>query len=119
MTQQPAQGSQQEDHQAPVPSLWRRTVARWAVFYERHTTLAQFIMFFVISNGVTALQLALMPIFRWAFSFTPLVDRDFQVLQVGENPDGSPFYIFDYPGGGFSDGGAGGWDTSWPFRSRF
>ncbi|GAB3186411.1 hypothetical protein [Nesterenkonia suensis] len=87
---------------------WRRVQDRWSAFYERHTTWAQFIMFFLISNGVTALQLALMPIFRWFFSFTPLVHRDFQVLPVGQNPDGSTFFIFDYPGGGFADGGAGG-----------
>lgn len=99
------------EQRSPGPdsqTFWQRGKHRWLDFYERHTTRAQFIMFFVISNGVTALQLALMPIFRWIFSYTDLVDRDFQVLGVGENPDGSTFYIFDYPGGGFSDGGAGG-----------
>lgn len=93
---------------AEPATLKGRLGAKWSSFYERHTTLAQFVLFFVISNGVTALQLALMPVFRWMFSYTDLVHQDFQVLPVGENPDGSTFFIFDYPGGAFSDGGAGG-----------
>lgn len=100
----------QDEHQDSTArrDLRGRVQDRWLAFYERHTTWAQFIMFFIISNGITALQLGLMPIFRWIFSFTSLVDHDFQVLPIGQNPDGSTFYIFDYPGGEFDAGGAGG-----------
>ncbi|MET4226125.1 hypothetical protein ABIC85_003387, partial [Oerskovia enterophila] len=36
----------------------------WSGFAERRPGLAQFLLFFVLSNGVTVLQLALMPAFK-------------------------------------------------------
>lgn len=75
---------------------------RWQGFYERHTTLAQFIMFLIISNGMTVLQLILMPMFKWLFGMTPLVDTTFQWLQLSPG-----FYMFDYPAGPIPIGGGG------------
>lgn len=79
----------------------------WQGFSERHLTLSQFIVFFVLSNGVTALQLGLMPILRWAFAGTSLTQVDFQVLAVGANPDGSQYFVFDFPAGELPVGGGG------------
>ncbi|MGW6020258.1 hypothetical protein ACWFNS_19935, partial [Oerskovia enterophila] len=50
---------------------------------------------------------ALMPAFKAVFGMTSLVDTSFQVLAVGSNPDGSPFYLFDYAAGGLPEGGGG------------
>lgn len=80
----------------------------WRGFEERHTGLAQFLMFFVFSNAVTVLQFVLMPALRGWFSSTDLVNTDFQVLPVGSNVDGSQYFMFDYPAGEISDGGGGG-----------
>ena len=79
----------------------------WSGFAGRRPGLAQFVVFFVLSNGVTVLQLALMPLFKAVFGLTSLVDTSFQVLAVGSNPDGSPFYLFDYAAGGLPEGGGG------------
>jgi hypothetical protein len=64
-------------------------------------------MFFLLSNGVTVLQLALMPVFKSIFNRTSLVDTTFQVLQVGTQVDGSQYFIFDYPAGELPLGGGG------------
>lgn len=80
----------------------------WTNFEERHPGIAQFVMFFIVCNGVTVLQMILMPVFKWIFGFTPLVDLDFQVFQVGNNINGSPYYVFDYAGGAIENGGGGG-----------
>jgi len=81
---------------------------KWDGFYERHTNTAQFLMFFLLSNGVTVLQLVLMPMFKAMFYQTGLVDVNFQVMPVGSNLDGSQFYIFDYPAGPVQSDGTGG-----------
>ncbi|WP_233441228.1 hypothetical protein [Microbacterium paludicola] len=74
----------------------------------KHPELSKFLVFFLISNGITVLQLALMPIFRWAFdTFTGLVGVNFQVLQVGSQVDGSPYFMFDYAAGPLPAGGGG------------
>lgn len=81
---------------------------RWARFEEKRPTTAQFIMFFLLSNGVTVLQLVLMPVFRAIFDPTPLVDIDFRVLPIGTAADGdSPYYMFDYAAGPLPEGGGG------------
>jgi len=85
----------------------RRIRAAWSSFYERRPGVAQFVMFFLVSNGVTVLQLALMPVFRWVFGMTSLVDTDFQVLPVGSEVDGSQYFVFDYPAGALPEGGGG------------
>jgi len=81
---------------------------KWGRFAARHPELSKFLMFFVFSNGVTVLQIGLMPAFRWFFdTYTDLVDVSFQVLPVGENVDGSQYYMFDYAAGPLPDGGGG------------
>ncbi len=75
----------------------------WANFEKKHEGLAQFLMFFLISNGVTVLQLALMPIFRAIFAKTSLVDTAFQVFHITDN-----YYIFDYAAGPITSDGHGG-----------
>lgn len=65
-------------------------------------------MFFLLSNGVTALQLILMPAFRGIFNGTSLVETNFQAFPVGTGADGvSPFFIFDYAAGALPHGGGG------------
>ncbi|MGI6879735.1 hypothetical protein [Microbacterium sp. gxy059] len=81
---------------------------RWADFRTSHPEMAKFLMFFVFSNGVTLLQLALMPLFRWGFErFTDLVDVDFQVLPVGSDVGGGQYFMFDYAAGAMPAGGGG------------
>ncbi|OZG69490.1 hypothetical protein [Bifidobacterium eulemuris] len=80
----------------------------WAAFDAKHHGLAEFIMFFIVCNAVTVLQLVLMPVLKWAFGFTALVDTTFQVLPVGQNIDGSAYYVFDYAAGSIASGGGGG-----------
>ena len=82
--------------------------AGWKSFSHKHPTAAQFFMFFIVSNGVTVLQMILMPVFRNLFGMTSLVDTGFQVWHVGSNMDGTPYYIFNYAAGKLSAGGGGG-----------
>jgi len=80
----------------------------WGRFAEDHPELSKFIVFLVLSNGVTVLQLALMPLFRWGFdTFTDLVNVDFRVLPIGSNVDGSQYFMFDYAAGQLPEGGGG------------
>lgn len=80
----------------------------WTTFQGRRPELSTFLMFLLLSNGVTAMQLALMPIFRWGFAtFTGLTDVGFQAFPVGSNVDGSQYYMFDYAAGALPDGGGG------------
>ena len=80
----------------------------WTRFQTGRPELSKFVMFFLLSNGVTVLQLALMPIFRWGFAtFTGLTDVSFQVLPVGSNIDGSQYFMFDYAAGPLPAGGGG------------
>ncbi len=87
--------------------MFRRIREAWASFYERRPAAAQFVLFFLLSNGVTVLQLVLMPGFRAGFGHTSLVDTAFRVLPIGSNVDGSAFFVFDYPAGALPDGGGG------------
>ncbi len=80
----------------------------WNRFKQKHPGLSQFIVFFVLSLGVTLLQLVLMPVFKALFGMTELVNTNFQVWQAGHNFDGSAYYIFDYAKGAISNGGGGG-----------
>lgn len=87
--------------------MLQRVRQTWTAFAVRRPGLAQFVLFFILSNGVTALQLVLMPLFRSAFGHTSLVDTAFQVLPIGHNADGSRFYVFDYAAGALPGGGGG------------
>ncbi|MFV0529747.1 MAG: hypothetical protein ACK5MN_13650 [Lachnospiraceae bacterium] len=80
----------------------------WTRFKEKHPTIAQFIVFFIISNGVTVLQMVIMPVLKYMLSFTPLVNTAFEVLPVGRNLDGSIYYVFSYAAGAIGSGGGGG-----------
>lgn len=80
----------------------------WKSFTDRHPAMAQFIIFFMVSNGVTVLQMILMPVFRNIFEMTALVNTSFQIGHIGSNLDGSPYYIFNYGAGTLSMGGGGG-----------
>lgn len=80
----------------------------WTGFQVDHPELSKFAMFFLLSNGVTVLQLALMPLSRWFFdTFTDLTGVPFLWLPVGSNIDGSQYYMFDYAAGPLPDGGGG------------
>lgn len=79
----------------------------WSSFAERHPGTAQFVVFFVLSNGITVLQLALMPAFRAVLDATSLVDVPFQVWAVGTNVDGTAYHVFDYAAGSLPEGGGG------------
>lgn len=80
----------------------------WERFKEKHPGIAQFIVFFIISNGVTVLQMIMMPFIKFLFSFTTLVSTNFQILSVGHNLDGSIYYVFNYAAGDIAKGGGGG-----------
>jgi hypothetical protein len=80
---------------------------RWQAFALRRPATAQFVIFFVLSNGITVLQLILMPLSRWVFGMTDLVSTDFQAFPVGSNVDGSQYYLFDYAAGALPNGGGG------------
>jgi putative flippase GtrA len=80
----------------------------WNRFKERHPTIAQFLVFFILSNGITLLQLALMPVLRGIFAGTELTNTPFQVFPVGRNLDGSRYYIFNYAAGPVTADGTGG-----------
>lgn len=81
--------------------------ARWGRFKEKHPAIAQFLVFFILSNGVTVLQLVIMPVFKWLFGMTDLINTNFQIWQIGNNFDGTPYYIFNYAAGALPDGGGG------------
>jgi putative flippase GtrA len=74
----------------------------------KHPLFVEFLLFWMISNLVTVLQLVAMPIVKSWFSSTGLIDMDFQILRIGSNVDGTPYYIFDYAAGFLSGGGGGG-----------
>lgn len=79
----------------------------WSGFSDRRPELSKFLMFFILSNGVTVLQIVVMPMFRSIFARTPLIDTEFQVWPVGSNVDGSQYYVFDYAAGALPAGGGG------------
>lgn len=79
----------------------------WTAFEDKHTTAAQFIVFFILSNGITVLQLALMPVFKWLFVRMSLSNIPVQFLPVGVS-HGHTVYLFDYPAGVLQFGGGGG-----------
>lgn len=80
----------------------------WTNFSEKHPSTAQFLIFFTLSNGITVLQMVLMPVIKGVFEQTSLVNTNFQVFQIGHNFDGSVYFVFDYAMGSLSSGGGGG-----------
>ena len=86
------------------------TIAKniWDRLKKKHPNVAQFLVFFLLSNGVTVLQMLLMPILKGVFANTDLVQTNFQIWQVGHNVDGSMYYVFNYAKGAIAAGGGGG-----------
>lgn len=82
-------------------------VKAWKNFAAKHPTVAQFLVFFVVSNGVTVLQMVLMPLIKAIFGMTNLVNTNFQIWQCG-SVGGAPYYVFDYAAGAIAEGGGGG-----------
>ncbi|MDR1271465.1 MAG: hypothetical protein LBK04_00475 [Clostridiales Family XIII bacterium] len=80
----------------------------WERFKSVHPGLAQFLVFFLLSNGVTVLQVVMMPVLKSLFGGTGLVNIAWQVLPVGHNTDGSVYYIFNYAAGAVRQDGTGG-----------
>jgi len=90
------------------PRFYRKCADIWHNFKTKHPGLAQFLVFLILSCGVTLLQLILMPVFKALLGLTELVNINFQVWQMGQNFDGSLYYIFDYAQGAITNGGGGG-----------
>lgn len=86
----------------------RGIIGFWNSYAKKHPHIAQFLMFFLLSNGVTVLQIVVMPLFKSLLAKTSLIDTSFQILQLGSNFDGTPYYVFDYAAGALSAGGGGG-----------
>lgn len=84
-----------------VITIWKRICGKYP-------TITQFIVFFLISNGVTVLQMVLMPLIKYIFGFTSLVNINFQLLPIGHNLDKSIYYVFNYEKGSIESGGGGG-----------
>ncbi|MCR8658634.1 hypothetical protein NV377_15095 [Paenibacillus sp. T3-5-0-4] len=80
----------------------------WNKYSEKHPGIVQFIVFTLLSMGMTVLQLVLMPLLKAIFAQTTLVTTSFQIMQFGQNFDGSPYYLFDYGAGSLASGGGGG-----------
>lgn len=85
-----------------------KIVSMWKRLKEKHPNMVQFLVFFLISNGVTVLQMILMPLIKYIFGFTTLVNTAFQIIPIGHNLDGSIYYVFDYAMGAIGSGGGGG-----------
>ena len=88
--------------------LMTRIMQFWDKFKVKHPNISQFLVFYILCNGITLLQLILMPVVRAMFERTTLLNIDFQVFQVGKNLDGSAYYIFNYAAGAISTDGTGG-----------
>jgi putative flippase GtrA len=80
----------------------------WGRFKGKRPVIAQFLVFFLLSNGVTLLQMLLMPALRGIFAATGLVNIPFQIFPVGRNLDGSRYFIFNYLSGPIAADGSGG-----------
>jgi putative flippase GtrA len=89
-------------------SALSRVQGIWGRFKGKRPGIAQFLVFFILSNGVTLLQVILMPVLRGIFAATDLTAVPFQVFPLGRNLDGSPYYIFNYAAGPIAADGAGG-----------
>lgn len=89
-------------------NIFQKPIDSWNGYKEKHPNTAQFLVFFMLSNGITVLQLVLMPVFKSIFAQTSLVSTNFQFLHLGTNFDGSSYYVFDYAAGSLASGGGGG-----------
>lgn len=85
-----------------------KTLGIWYEFREKHPGKAEFLVFFMLSNGITLIQLLLMPMLKALFEQTSLLNIAFQIGQLGHNFDGTLYYIFNYSAGSLESGGGGG-----------
>jgi putative flippase GtrA len=85
----------------PIREVWQR-------FKAKHPTIAQFLVFYLLSNGVTIFQMILMPLLKGIFDVTNLVWIPFQVFPIGHNLDGSQYFVFNYTSGRIASDGSGG-----------
>ncbi len=86
-------------------------VRLWEGFKIKHPNLSQFLVFFILSNGVTLLQMAMFAVlYNFILSKTALVEVAFQHWNIFglKNFEGTLYYMFDYAAGAISDGGGGG-----------
>lgn len=83
-------------------------LAYWDRFRNEHPSIIEFLMFFLISNGITLLQMILMPVLKSMFGTTCLIDVNFQIGHIGNGVGESAYYIFNYAAGALSEGGGGG-----------
>ncbi|MGI6787388.1 MAG: hypothetical protein ACOX5X_02390 [Acholeplasmataceae bacterium] len=91
--------------------LWFAIAQVYYFFEVRFPKLTQFFVFFMVSNGVTVLQLILMPLIKAMFNGTSIIDVNFQVGRIGNKPavmGGDPYYMFDYAAGPVQQDGTGG-----------
>lgn len=79
----------------------------WSRFATARPAVAEFILFSGLSIAVTGLQLVIMPVSKWLFGMTALVDMDFRWLPVGGGADGQAHYVIDYAAGALPEGGGG------------
>lgn len=84
----------------PEDGAFKRFGKRIVRFFLIHEGWWQFLKFFLLSNLVTFLQIASKLILDPVLASTPLAQQTFQWIQIGIRPNanGTPFYIFDYPG---------------------
>ncbi len=80
----------------------------WTKFKKKHPNIAQFLVFFMLCNGVTVLQLIMMPVFRAIFENTSLVSINFQIWQIGGEAYDPPYFVFNYAAGPILADGTGG-----------
>ena len=74
----------------------------------KYPLIIEFLRFWMIANFVTVLQFIGMPLLKSWFNSSNLINVNFQVMHVGTNLNGSPYYIFDYASGPLTAGGGGG-----------
>ncbi len=77
----------------------------WQKFKQHHPNIAQFLVFFMLSNGITILQISMMAILRPILSNTALINISFQWINIGVDETGAQYYAFNYPAGMASDAG--------------
>ncbi|WP_145149869.1 hypothetical protein [Paenibacillus xylanexedens] len=80
----------------------------WNNYRDKHPKLAEFLMFLILSNGITVFQMVLMPVLKAIFNGSSMEAYTFQLFPLGHNFDGSVYYIFNYPAGSIASGGGGG-----------
>lgn len=90
--------------------IWNGLKNIWKNYKAKHPNIAQFLVFFMISNGVTVLQIVMFAILNDVIlANTKLVNTSFQIWNIfgAKNFDGSTYYMFDYAAGKAPDGGGG------------